>query len=294
MAEHLHKTERQRESAILTDYDLMRRSFRWEDARRLLGGLPGAGGLNMGYAAVDRHARGDRRDTVALRCVDKQGATSDVTYAELLRRTNRFANLLAGLGVKPGDSVFSLLGRGADLYVVALGSLRYTAVFSPLFAAFGPEPIAQRIRAGGGVVLVTTADLYRAKVAPIRDTLPGLQHVLCVGSGSPPPGTLGLDAQLAEQDDEFVVPDTSPDHPALVHFTSGTTGLPKGAVHVHDAVVAHFATARFALDLRADDVYWCTADPGWVTGMSYGVIAPLTIGATILVDAGEFDAHRWY
>jgi acetyl-CoA synthetase len=217
-----------------------------------------------------------------------------VTYAELLRRTSRFANLLAGLGVKPGESVFSLLGRGADLYVAALGSLRYTAVFSPLFAAFGPEPIAQRIRAGGGVVLVTTADLYRAKIAPIRDALPGLQHVLCVGSGPPPPGTLGLDAQLAEQDDEFVVPDTSPDQPALVHFTSGTTGLPKGAVHVHEAVVAHFATARFALDLRADDMYWCTADPGWVTGMSYGVIAPLTIGATVLVDAGEFDARRWY
>jgi acetyl-CoA synthetase len=293
MASHLHKTERQREAAILSDYDLTRQSFRWHDARRLLLGLPG-GGLNMGYEAVDRHAAGERRDMVALRCVDKQGVAVDVTYAELLRRTNRFANLLESLGVKPGDTVFSLLGRSADLYVAALGTLRYTAVFSPLFAAFGPEPIAQRIQAGGGVVLVTTAELYQAKVAPIRDSLPGLRHVLCAGPGPVPPGTLSLEAQLSEQDDAFVVPDTSPDQPALIHFTSGTTGLPKGAVHVHEAVVAHHATARFALDLRADDTYWCTADPGWVTGMSYGVIAPLTIAATVLVDAGEFDARRWY
>ena len=294
MAEHLHKTERQCENAILTDYELTRSSFRWDDARRLLAGLPGGAGLNMGYEAVDRHARGDRRNAVALRCVDKQGAAVDVTYAELLRQTNRFANLLASLGVKPGDSVFSLLGRGAELYVAALGSLRYTAVFSPLFAAFGPEPIAQRIRAGGGVVLVTTAELYRNKVAAIRDSLPCLRTVLCAGAGPVPPGTLSLDAALREQDDEFTVPYTSPDRPALLHFTSGTTGLPKGAVHVHEAVVAHYATARFALDLRPDDRYWCTADPGWVTGMSYGVIAPLAIGATVLVDAGEFDAHRWY
>jgi acetyl-CoA synthetase len=217
-----------------------------------------------------------------------------VTYAELLRRTSRFANLLARLGVRSGDRVFSLLGRSADLYVAALGTLRSTAVFSPLFAAFGPEPIQQRMLAGDGLVLVTTPELYEAKVAPIRPALPRLRHVLCTGSGAVPAGTLSLEAELSKEDDRFVVPETSPEHPALLHFTSGTTGLPKGAVHVHEAVVAHHATARFALDLRADDVFWCTADPGWVTGMSYGVIAPLTIGATVIVDAGEFDARRWY
>ena len=81
---------------------------------------------------------------------------------------------------------------------------------------------------------------------------------------------------------------------ALLHFTSGTTGTPKGAVHVHEAVVAHHATAAFALDLRPGDVFWCTADPGWVTGTSYGIIAPLTHGLTLVTDAADFEARRWY
>jgi acetyl-CoA synthetase len=131
-------------------------------------------------------------------------------------------------------------------------------------------------------------------VAPVRSQLPNLRHVLVTGDQPAPPSTSSLEPMLSAMDDHYQVPETRPDQPALLHFTSGTTGLPKGAVHVHEAVVAHHATARYALDLRAGDSYWCTADPGWVTGMSYGVIAPLTIGATVLVDSGEFDARRWY
>src|SRR5690606_6264069 len=124
-------------------------------------------------------------------------------------------------------------------------------------------------------VLVTTADLYARKVAPIRAELPDLEHVLIV-DGARDPATIGLTAALAAARDEFEIPPTEPEDMALLHFTSGTTGKPKGAVHVHGAVVAHHATAGFALDLRADDIFWCTADPGWVTGTSYGIIAPLT------------------
>ena len=85
-----------------------------------------------------------------------------------------------------------------------------------------------------------------------------------------------------------------PDDVALVHFTSGTTGKPKGAVHVHEAVVAHPVTGRVVLDLHPGDVYWCTADPGWVTGTSYGIVAPLTNAVTSIVDEGDFDPERWY
>jgi acetyl-CoA synthetase len=292
--ETIRKSADERDHALLSDYELARATFTWAEARHWLSGLPDGRGLNIGYEAVDRHVRAGRGEAVALRCVGRGGEVTDVSYAELLGQTSRFANLLTRLGVGSGDRVFSLLGRGPELYVAALGALRFTAVFSPLFAAFGPEPIRQRITNGDGVVLVTTPELYRSRVAPIRDRLPALRHVLVTGEQPPPPGTTSLSAALSDVDDEFVVPDTRLDQPALLHFTSGTTGRPKGAVHVHEAVVAHHATARFALDLRGDDTFWCTADPGWVTGMSYGVIAPLTMGATVIVDAGEFDPRRWY
>jgi acetyl-CoA synthetase len=292
--ETIRKTVDERDRALLGDYDQTCRRFSWAAARGQLAGLPDGRGLNIGYEAVDRHVMGERRDSVALRCVDRHDVVVDITYADLHQRTNQFANLLHELGVRPGDTVFSLLGRGPQLYVAALGTLRYTAVFSPLFAAFGPEPIRQRISRGDGVVLVTTPELYESKVAPIRADLPHLRHVLVTGEGPSPAATTSLEVALSTMDSTYQVPDTDPERPALLHFTSGTTGLPKGAVHVHEAVVAHHATAQYALDLRAGDTFWCTADPGWVTGMSYGVIAPLTIGATVIVDAGEFDARRWY
>jgi acetyl-CoA synthetase len=292
--EPIVKTPAQRASANLGDYAAVRREFSWAHARAGLSGLPGGAGLNIGYEAVDRHAYGDRRDVVALRCLDRHGGVSEVTYAELLHRTSRFANALRERGIGRGDRVFSLLQRGVELYVAALGTLRNTSVFSPLFAAFGPEPVRERLERGDGLALVTTPEFYARKVAPVRDRLPALKHVLVTGRGPVPEGTESLDAALAAADDRFDVPHTDPGEMALLHFTSGTTGQPKGAVHVHEAVVAHYTTSLYALDLRPNDMFWCTADPGWVTGTSYGIIAPLVHGATVLVDAGEFEARRWY
>ncbi len=168
---------------------------------------------------------------------------------------------------------------------------------SPLFSAFGPEPIATRIGLGQGAALVTTRALYERKVAPIRAQLASLRTVLIAGrgdGGALPADTLDFDALLDTASERFDTVATRPDELALLHFTSGTTGKPKGAMHVHEAVVTHYATGRFALDLHDDDVFWCTADPGWVTGMSYGVIAPLVHGVTMIVDEAEFDAERWY
>jgi acetyl-CoA synthetase len=287
----IRKTPAQRSGSNLVDYAQMRQTFSWAQARQRLSGLPG-GAVNIGYEALDRQVNGGRGDIVALRCVGRDGRT-DLTYTELLRRSSRFANMLDNLGVGAGERVFSLLGRGPDLYVTALGTLRHGSVYSPLFSAFGPEPIRERLARGNGVVLVTTPEFYVRKVAPVRDRLPELRHVLVAGD-VPPPDTRGLSAELARAADRFEAVPTLPDDMALLHFTSGTTGKPKGAVHVHEAVVAHHMTAEWALDLRPDDVYWCTADPGWVTGTSYGIIAPLTHGVTVLVDAEEFDAKRWY
>ncbi len=280
----------------LLDYERTRAEFSWDAARRALDGLPG-GGLNIAHEAVDRHAAGPRRDRLALRFLAKRGAVRDLTYARLAVLTSRFANVLTRLGVARGDRVFALAGRIPELYVAALGALKHGSVFCPLFSAFGPEPIRQRMTIGDGRVLITTAALYKRKVAELRSALPGLKHALLIGAPEEIralPGTLDFNRLMDEAGDQFAIALTKPDDLALLHFTSGTTGTPKGAMHVHEAVVAHHMTGYYALDFHPDDIFWCTADPGWVTGSSYGIIAPLTHGVTSVIDEADFDAERWY
>jgi acetyl-CoA synthetase len=281
----------------LENYERTCATFSWAAARAELDGLPGGRGVNIAHEAVDRHAAGPRGAHVAIRWLGRHGETRDITFAELARLTSRFANVLRALGVGRGDRVYGLMGRIPELYITALGTLKRGSVFCPLFSAFGPEPIRARMAIGGARVLVTTPSLYRRKVEGVRASLPDLEHVLLVpeaGGSTDVPKTLDWQALVADAADDFVIEPTDPEDPALLHFTSGTTGTPKGALHVHEAVVAHHVTGRFALDLHPDDVFWCTADPGWVTGTSYGIVAPLTNGVTSIVDEADFDAERWY
>lgn len=269
----------------------------WDRARAELEGLPHDGGLNIAHEAVDRHAGSAHRSQVAIRWLPKKGNPVDVTFAELARHTSRFANALSHLGYRGGHGVATLSGRIPELYVAALGTLKGGGIYTPLFSAFGPDPVALRMNLGRIEVLVTTATLYRRKVRPKRSELPFLRHVLLVGGGADDfgdPGVLDIEPLLEAASDRFEIGPTDPEDHALLHFTSGTTGKPKGVVHVHEAVVAHAATGRRVLDLRPGDVYWCTADPGWVTGTSYGIISPLVNGVTSIVDEADFDAERWY
>jgi acetyl-CoA synthetase len=278
------------------DYEGERSRFSWDEARKALSGLPG-GGINIGFEAVDRHLRTDVKDRVALRFVARNQAALDLSYAELARQTNRFANVLEGLGVQKGAHLFVLSGRMPELYIAVLGALKKGVVVTPMFSAFGPEPIATRINLGAGQVLVTTDLLYQRKIKQLRQQMPSLSHVLLVAEDSGithEPDTLDLGQLMLQASDTFTTVNTRADAPALLHFTSGTTGTPKGALHVHGAVVTHYCTGRYALDLHPQDRFWCTADPGWVTGTSYGIIAPLLQGVTSLIDREEFDAERWY
>lgn len=279
----------------LGDYDRTCSEFSWEKIRAELCDGVTSENFNLAHFAVDRHAGGPLADRTALRWLGKDGSVRIFSYTELSRRSNRLGNVLRALGLGKGDSVFSLLGRIPELYFTALGTLKNTSVFCPLFSQFGPEPIWQRLHRGDGKLLVTTAALYDKKVAALRERLPQLRHVLLVDADDDrSPDVLSLPKLVATASDEFTIPPTSPDDLALLHFTSGTTGMPKGALHVHEAALTHFATGKYVLDFRSDDVFWCTADPGWVTGTSYGIFAPWLHGITNLVDEADFDAERWY
>ena len=241
----------------MPDYDRARGEFSWAAARAELAGLPD-GRLNIAYEAVDRHADGPFADTVALRFLSKRRAPSELTYADLKRQTDRFAGVLEALGVERGERVFVLAGRIPELYVAALGTLKHGSVFCPLFSAFGPEPIEQRLRLGSARVLVTTTALYRRKVEELRWRLSGLAHVLLVGDEGELediPLVEDFRSLIGAADASSQIAPTAPEDVALLHFTSGTTGTPKGAIHVHEAVVAHRATGQMVLDLRPGDVF---------------------------------------
>ncbi|MDU8943584.1 acetate--CoA ligase [Ovoidimarina sediminis] len=280
-----------RNAANMPDYPGFRRAFSWDMARRDIDFFPG-GRLNIVHNAIDRHVQAGHGGQIALRWIAKSGTATDYTYADLQKLTNRFANVLRSRGIGRGDRVYSLLGRVPELYVAALGTLKAGAVFCPLFSAFGPEPIRSRMEIGNAAAVVTSRRLYARKLKGLRGQLPELREVFLTDGEDD--GTHHLAPLMNAASDSFDTVPMAPEDKALLHFTSGTTGTPKGVVHVHEAVVAHHATGRIALDLKPGDVYWCTADPGWVTGTSYGIIAPLTNRVTMIVDEAEFDVERWY
>lgn len=279
----------------LPAYEAFCRSFNWQNEQKYLDGLPMQKGVNIAYEAIERHAKGRLKDTIALRWIQKDKTTKDFSYQDLHKLSSRFANVLTTLGVKKSERVFALSGRIPELYIAALGTLKTTAVFCPLYSVFGPEPVFQRLGKGNAKVLITTSALFERKVKQLLDRLPSLQFILLADEESHTnKKVLSLPRLMQEASKEFSIPPTNPEDPALLHFTSGTTGMPKGALHVHGAVLMHYITGKYVLDFHEGDVFWCTADPGWVTGTSYGIIAPLVNGITNVVDEEEFDASRWY
>jgi len=261
------------------------------DAWAMVEGL--GGGVNICHEALDRHVAQGHGGEIALRWLGKSGERRDLSFGDMQGLAARFANVLTDHGLAPGDSVFVLMGRVPELYASALGTLKAGLVFTPLFSAFGPEPIRTRMEIGSANVLVTTPGIYKRKIAAWRDEIPSLKLVLVLGDEAPD-GCVALGPALAAASPDFETVETGADDPALIHFTSGTTGKPKGAVHVHGAVAYHAYSGRHALDLTPGTIYWCTADPGWVTGTSYGIIAPLVNRVTMIVDEAEFDLDRWY
>ncbi|MFN9396399.1 MAG: acetate--CoA ligase [Pseudanabaena sp.] len=279
----------------LLNYEETCSTFSWDKIANELKSVSDRQGINIADIAIDRHATGTNGDQLAMRFIGKDWTIIDFSYNQLKAESNRFANVLQSLGVAKGDRVFVLAGRIPALYIAALGTLKNGSVFCPMFSAFGPEPIYQRMERGDAKVLITTKLLYKQKVDTLRSRLPKLQYILLADAEEDvDEGLLSLPRLMKAAAEEFSTVATEPEDMALLHFTSGTTGMPKGAIHVHQAVYMHYMTAKYVLDLHPYDIYWCTADPGWVTGTSYGIIAPLTHGITSIIDEAEFDADRWY
>ncbi|ULQ57606.1 acetate--CoA ligase [Flavihumibacter rivuli] len=277
----------------MPDYEKLQQQFNWEAEMGCLDQGISEHGLNIGYEALDKQVKEGRGDTTALCFIGKQGKR-EFSYAALQLQTNRFANLLHQLGIRKGDRVCTLTGRIPELYIAALGTLKAGAVYCPLFSVFGPEPIFQRLSRGKIRLLVTTSRQYEQKIKPLMEKLPDLAYVLLTDSDHTTEAkVLSLPQLMEASKEDFTIPFTQPEDAALLHFTSGTTGMPKGAVHVHKAILTHYITGKYVLDFQQGDRFWCTADPGWVTGTSYGIIAPLVCGITNIIDEEEFDAARW-
>ena len=278
----------------LLDYDSEYEKFSWDDVANQFDGLP-SGGLNIAHEAIDRHANGVLADKTALLWLGKDGERKTYTFTQMKKESSKFANVLKTLGLSKGERIFTLSSRLPQLYTSVIGILKNQNVLCPLFSQFGPEPILQRMQRGDAKVLLTTKKLYKKKIIPILDKLPELRFILLLDSDEDESQTvLSFSRLMAEASETFEIEPTDPEDMSILHFTSGTTGMPKGVVHVHKAIYTHYMSGKYVLDLHPNDVYWCSADPGWVTGTSYGIITPWIHGVTNIVDEGEFDAARWY
>ena len=278
----------------LADYDSLRSSWDWDELWAELDTPDGL--VNQAHECIDRHAMGERANKLALIWQSQGLEVEEYTFADLKRETDRAANALRSVGIEKGDRVFFLSDRTPELYFGFFGALKLGALAAPLFSAFGPEPISERVGRAEGKAMITTPKLL-SKVNEIRDNLPSLEHVIIMDGREEhelADTDISWSALIADASDEFEIEKTGPEDWSVMHFTSGTTGLPKGAAHVHNTVVSHYATGKYVMDFQEEDIYWCTADPGWVTGTSYGMFAPWSNGITQVIDEGGFGARRWY
>lgn len=266
----------------LDDYEATRNVFSWNAARKELDWFDGK--LNAAYNAVDRHTHSWRKNKVALYWEDEAGAEKKFTFEELSVLSNKVGNILKDFGVNRGDRVFLFLPRIPELYFCFLGILKIGAIAGTLFSAFQEQALTDRLGNSEAKIVITTKEL-----APRihKKNLPHVQHILCIDDPS-------FAKSMEHAAGDLHIAHMDPDDYAFMLYTSGTTGKPKGVMHVHRAILQEHMTAKWVLDLRDDDTYWCTADPGWVTGIAYEILGSWSCGVAALVYAGRFDPARWY
>jgi acetyl-CoA synthetase len=242
--------------------------------------------LNAAYEAVDRNALSARKNKVALYWEGENGVKTKYTFLELSLLSNKFGNFLKKLGVERGDRVFFFLPRIPELFYGFLGTLKIGAISGTMFSAFGPQAIQDRLDNSDAKVVVTTPEL-KDRIVKVKENLPHLQHIVDVRSDE-------YKKAFEQASNDLRIAETHEEDPAFMLYTSGTTGKPKGVVHVHKAILHEQKTAKLVLDIKDSDIYWCTADPGWVTGIAYEILGTLSVGASTVVYEGRFTPEKWY
>ncbi len=269
----------------LASYDEAKKSNPWDSIKTELTWFDD-GGINLAYNAIDRHTGTSIESKTALLWEGDNGATAKYTFGEMARLSNQYANYLVSLGVERGDRVFMFLPRIPALYAAVLGGLKSGAMIGTMFSAFQQQALVDRLGNSGAKVLFTTSELAR-RLEGTHDKLPDLKKIVIVDG----PEFLGA---IAKQSEKFSCVHTKPEDYSFLLYTSGTTGKPKGVMHIQKGILHEYVTAKWVLDLKPDDIYWCTADPGWVTGLVYGILAPWMLGITMVVHGGRFDPDIWY
>jgi acetyl-CoA synthetase len=254
----------------LKSYEEMHASFDWADVERSFSWHK-TGKINLAYEAIDRHAESSGKDKIALYYSDSQRDEA-ITFTQMKEKSNQFGNVLRKLGVGKGERVFIFMPRTPELYAALLGTIKIGAVVGPLFEAFMETAVRDRLEDSEAVAIVTTPSLLSRVHA---SELPHLKHVILVGQDVElEAGQVDFHKEMASASTELDIEWVDREDGLIIHYTSGSTGKPKGVYHVHNAMLQHYYTGKIVLDLKEDDVYWCTADPGWVTGTSYGIFAP--------------------
>ncbi|SDH73261.1 acetate--CoA ligase [Alteribacillus bidgolensis] len=275
----------------LKNYEEAAKSFDWSETEKVFSWHE-TGKVNMAHEAIDRHADSpQKKDQIALYYRDAN-RDEKYTFAEMKKFTNKAANIMKESGIQKGDRVFIFMPRSPELYFAVLGAIKVGAIVGPLFEAFMEGAVRDRLEDSDAKALVTTPELLER--VPVDD-LPNLDTVFIRGEDVKEEGPyIDFNSRLDQASDDFEPEWVDREDGLILHYTSGSTGKPKGVLHVHNAMLQHYQTAKWVLDLKEDDVYWCTADPGWVTGTSYGIFGPWLAGATNVVRGGRFSPQDWY
>lgn len=275
----------------LEDYEKTYKHFDWSEVEKEFTWSK-TGKVNLAYEAIDRHAESFRKNKVALYYKDDQRAEK-YTFKEMKEWSNKAANVIKEYGnISKGDRVFIFMPRSPELYFAVLGAIKTGAIVGPLFEAFMEGAVRDRLTDSGAKVLITTQALLSR--VPV-DELPDLKHIFIVGENIEETETqYDFMKKVAEADKNFAIEWVDRTDGVILHYTSGSTGNPKGVLHVHNAMIQHYQTAKWVLDLQEEDVYWCTADPGWITGTSYGIFGPWLTGTSNVVVGGRFKPEAWY